>query len=111
MPICNPALESIIGGCGPNPSGGLALGVLMARLYRATVVVGGLALLLYLAWGGISWITAGGDKAKVEEAQHKITNAVMGMAFLVAVIAIAALLKWALGIDLLNPTLNFNTTP
>lgn len=112
MPICNPALDPIIGGCGSNPDGGVSIAVLMANLYRATLVVGGLALLLYLAWGGIGWITAGGDKGKVEEAQHKITNAVMGMAFLVAVIAIVSLLQWALGINLLNPSLNFtNTAP
>lgn len=110
MPICNQALDPIIGGCSDNPDGGMSIAILMANLYRAALVAGGLALLLYLAWGGISWITAGGDKAKVEEAQHKITNAVMGMAFLVAVIAIAVLLKWTLGIDLLNPSLIFTSS-
>lgn len=103
--ICNPVLETILGGCGEGATGDVALATLVARLYRATIVVGALALLLYLGMGGISWITAGGDKGKVEEAQHKITNAVMGMAFLVAVVAIVTLLSWVFGFDLLNPSL------
>ena len=102
--ICNKAL-TLFGGCTGETNGGTIIADLMARLYRSVLLVGGLAVLLYLAWGGISWITAGGDKGKVEEAKARITDAVMGIAFLVAVVAIVTLLSWALGYDFLNPTL------
>jgi hypothetical protein len=105
--ICNRAFY-LFGGCeGAQSNGGQIIADLMARLYRSVLIVGGLAVLLYLAWGGISWITAGGDKAKVEQAKARITDAVMGIAFLVAVVAIVSLLSWALGYDFLNPTLGF----
>jgi arginine exporter protein ArgO len=101
-PIHNSVIDALLGG-DPNTTGGDALAELMARLFRTIVVVGGLALLLYLAWGGINWITAGGDKQKVEDAKSKITNAIMGMAILVATIAVAAFLSYTFGFDLLNP--------
>jgi hypothetical protein len=89
--------------------GGEALGLLIARLYRTAVLVGALALFLYIAWGGINWITAGGDKGKVEAARNQITNGIIGMAVLVGSAAIAAFLSQLFGFELLNPTL-LNTT-
>lgn len=100
--ICNPVIEAVIG-CG---DGGQALAILLARLFRIVMVVGGLALLLFFAWGGLSWITAGGDKDKVEQARNRITNAIVGMAVLVATIAVAIVLSWLFGFNLLNPNLS-----
>lgn len=99
--IRNPVIEAILGS-GP---GDVALAELMARLFRAVVIVGAIALLLYLAWGGLNWIMAGGDKTKVEEAKNRITNAIIGMAVLVSTIAIAIFLSAVFGINLLNPEL------
>ena len=98
-PIINPVIEAILG----SGRGDLAISELMARLYRTIVIVGALALLLYMAWGGISWITGGNDEAKVEQAKNRITNAVIGMAVLVAVVAIAIFLSWVFGFNILNP--------
>jgi hypothetical protein len=100
-PIINPVIDAMLGS-GP---GNLTLAVLLARLFRMIMVLGGLALLLFFAWGGVNWITAGGDKGKVEEAKNRLTNAVLGMAVLVATIAIAIVLSRVFGIDLLNPTI------
>lgn len=35
--------------------------------------------LLYLIWGGFKWIISAGDKAKVQEAQQHIINALIGL--------------------------------
>jgi hypothetical protein len=104
--ICNQTLQSLLGGdCnGSNFDGGVALAELMARLFRTVMVIGGLALLLYLAWGGLSWVTAGGDKGKLEEAKTRIENAIMGMAVLVSAVAVAIFLQYTFGFDLLNPS-------
>ena len=104
MAIFNPVIEPILGG--ENASGGLAIANLMARLFQAIVMMGGLALLLYMAWGGFAWITAGDDKGKVEAAKGRITNAIIGMAILLATIAIAIFLQFVFGFDILNPSLN-----
>lgn len=101
--ITNPALTEIPEyGSG---DGGIGLGLLMARLYRTAVIIGGLALFLYIAWGGLNWITAGGDKGKLETARNQITGGVIGMAILVASTAIVAFVGQLFGFDLLNPIL------
>lgn len=100
--ITNPALDPVLGA----DQSGAPLGLLMARLYRTAVMVGGVALLLYIAWAGINWITAGGDKNKVEEAKNRLTNAIVGMVILVAATGIIVFLGHQLfGMDLLNPSL------
>lgn len=98
--ITNPALINSNLGSG---DGGSALGIIMGNLYNTLVMVGALALLLYLAWGGINWITAGGKAEKIEEAKDKITNAVVGMIALIAVIAVSNVLSKLFGFNLLNP--------
>jgi hypothetical protein len=35
--------------------------------------------LFFLIWGGIRWITSGGDKGKVEEARKHIVAAIIGL--------------------------------
>lgn len=97
--IRNKALPPILG----NGDGGTALATLMSNLWRAVIVAGGLALLLYLVWGGLEWIMAGGDKTKVEDARSKITQGIIGMAVLSATVAIAIFLSEVLQLDLLNP--------
>lgn len=104
MPVYNPVLDPILGGS-EDAAGDLAIANLMARLFQTIVMVGGLALLLYMAWGGFAWITAGDDKGKVEAAKGRITNAIIGMAVLVATIAVAMFLQFVFGFDILNPSL------
>lgn len=84
--------------------GGQNLGLFIGDLYRACVMLGGIALLLYLAWGGLNWITAAGDEKKVEVAKDRITHAFIGMAVLVGTAAIANLAGKLFGMDLLNPS-------
>jgi len=98
--ITNPVVQKFGSG-----DGDVAIGLLMARIYRTAILVGGLALLLFIAWGGLNWITAGGNEKKVEEAKDKITNGIIGMTVLVGTAALAAFIGKALGLDLLNPSL------
>lgn len=101
--ITNPALERAFG-----PSeGGAGLAFYIAQIWRALVVAGGIAFLIYFLLGGMEWITAGGDKAKIESAQKKITGGLVGLAILVTSFAIVALVGEVLQIDLLNVQLTF----
>lgn len=99
--ITNPVIDETIGA---NTDGGAALGELLGRLYRATILVGGLALLLYIIWGGLNWITAAGDEKKVELAKDRLTHSIIGMGVLVGGAAIANFVGTIFGLDLLNPT-------
>lgn len=102
--ITNPALK---GASNPS-SGGAQFATRVAVLWRTIVILGGLAFLIYLLWGGIGWITAGGEKDKIEKAKSKITQALVGLAILASSYVIILFIEQALGIDLLNivwPTL------
>lgn len=60
---------------------------------RAIFVFGGLAALLFLLLGAFSWITSGGEKDKVAEAQKKIQAAVLGVIMIAVVLAIVVTLE------------------
>lgn len=49
-------------------------------------------VLIYLVWGGIQWITSGGDKAGTEAARGKITGAIVGIIIVAVSFAIYRLL-------------------
>ncbi|MDQ3098324.1 MAG: hypothetical protein M3Q44_01105 [bacterium] len=49
-------------------------------------------VLIYLVWGGIQWITSGGDKAGTEAARGKITGAIVGIIIVAVAFAIYRLL-------------------
>lgn len=56
-----------------------ALGDLMVTGIRLVLVGAAFLLLAYLFYGGISWITSGGDKEKIEKARNTLTNAIIGI--------------------------------
>lgn len=76
----------------------------LGRTAGAVMVVGAFLLLLYLLWGGLTWITAGGDSSKVSSARDKITQAVIGLIVLAASLAIFMLVQSFLGVEILNFT-------
>lgn len=64
----------------------------------AVLTIGGLAFLVYLLMGGFNWITAGGDKAKVEHAREMITQGIIGIAILASVFAVYGVIIRFLGL-------------
>lgn len=96
--ITNPALSQFT----RPDEGGAGLAFYIAQLWKAAVVVGGIAFLLYTIMGGIEWITAGGDTKKIEAAQKKLTNGFIGLVLLVGSFAIISFLGSVLELDILN---------
>lgn len=76
--------------------------VTIATLWQTIILVGGLAFLLYFLMGGVNWITAGGDKGKLEEARGKITQGLVGLAILAASYVIIKFIETAIGMNILN---------
>ena len=72
-----------------------------------------MAFVIFFTLGGLKWLTAGGDKTKVSEAQAQMTQGVIGLVAIVAGLFIVGLVGNVLGIDILNPfnTLFSSTTP
>ena len=55
---------------------------LINSILNFVMILGALLVFMYLIWGGIEWITSGGDKGKTEGARNKITAAVIGLVVL-----------------------------
>ncbi len=72
------------------------------RIVDIGLILAGLLLFIYLVWGGIEWLTSGGDKGKIENARNKITNALIGVAIIAASYAVWTLALTFFGIDLSN---------
>lgn len=80
-----------------NP-GGDALGTIASNGVQAVMAVSGIAAFLYLLWGGVNWLMAGGDKTKVEAARDRITNAIVGLAIIASVWVIYGIIDGFFGI-------------
>ncbi len=74
------------------------------RLFPALVslglTIGGIVFLFMLIWGGVEWITSGGDKVRNEAARQRVTNALTGIVILFSVFAILNLVECFFGIGL-----------
>jgi len=55
------------------------IGVLVNTAVTILLVIAVLISLFFLIWGGIRWITSGGDKGKVDEARKHIVAAIIGL--------------------------------
>src|SRR3989344_7750684 len=76
--ITNPAAPTFSTG---DP--GTALARMIASIWKAGVVMGGIAFVLYFIWGAFRWMTAESDKSKFESGREKITTAATGLVLLV----------------------------
>lgn len=99
-----PAVEQVISSAPDSASGGASvLGLYIALLIQTSLILGGLAVLLYMFTGAIGWITAGGDSGKIEKARERIIQSIVGLAVLASVVALAAFIGPVFGLNLLNP--------
>jgi hypothetical protein len=111
-----PLTTDRIGGAGLGPfgTGNFDSGNVMTKFTGAISAIIGLLTIVAAIWffiqvllGGISWITAGGDKAKLTEAREKISNAFIGLVVVVAGWAIVALAGQFFGwTSILSPNIN-----
>lgn len=95
--------QGVIGSSEYNPEDTSAgFGSFIGRMLTIVVFIAALALLIMLLWGAIEWIAAGGDKSKIEKARNRITQSIIGMIVLAAVIALFSLLQTTLNFRVFN---------
>ncbi|MBI4039493.1 hypothetical protein HY388_01535 [Candidatus Daviesbacteria bacterium] len=70
------------------------------NLFSLFLVVGVIVALITLLWGGIHYITAGGDKQATQTAREKMTAAIIGLVLLFSVYLLLNTLGQFLGIDI-----------
>jgi len=67
--------------------------------FAIAVIIGAVVMFAMLILGGYAWMTAGGDKAKVEEARTRITNGLIGLAVVAAAWAIMTVVSNFFGVS------------
>ena len=76
------------GSVNPCPTGGFSklcglnagsFGKIVQVVITVLLIIATVIALFFLIWGGIRWITSGGDKQKVESARNTIISAVIGL--------------------------------
>ena len=86
----------------PPPGGITDFGRLISAGIQVALIIAAILTFAYLIWGGIQWITSGGDKAQYEAARGRITAALIGLAIVAASYAIMSLVGHFFGIDVFN---------
>jgi hypothetical protein len=82
--------------------GGKAIGQLISTLLPLVLAFSAIALFVYILLAGFNWMTAGGDKNKVEDARNRITNGIIGLAIVASAYAIFRIVDRFFGIGLTN---------
>ncbi|KKT45479.1 MAG: hypothetical protein UW37_C0046G0008 [Candidatus Gottesmanbacteria bacterium GW2011_GWA2_44_17] len=75
-----------------------SIGDFVVNIFQVALILGSVMTFLYLVWGGIQWITSGGNQEAAKSAKEKITDAITGLALLAAVWVIWRLIIYFLGI-------------
>ena len=79
-----PAFAQNIGVGQPTEAKITDLGRLVSTGVSVVIIVSGILVFVYLVWGGLEWLTSGGDKGKTESARNRITAALVGLAIIAA---------------------------
>lgn len=106
--IRNPALPAAIGGAAGADAykqGGTALGLLISNVVGGLFIAGFLLSFVFFIMGGFTWITAGGDKTKLEKARDELTNAIIGLIVVAAAFALSSLVANFFGLQFTSLTL------
>ena len=75
---------------------------LISALIGFVLILSGLAMFLYLIYGGWQWLTSGGDKGAIEKAQGRIAAALVGLLIVVSAWAIMTLIERFFGICIIS---------
>lgn len=76
-----------------------SIGDFVVNLFQLALILGSVITFIYLVWGGIQWITSGGNQEAAKSAKEKITDAIMGLALLAAVWVIWRLIIYFIGLS------------
>jgi len=101
--ITNPALDENV----RNLTGIDFFNKLLPNLISLSFLIAAIIFVAILIVGAIQWIISGGDKAGIESAKGKITNAIIGIVILLSLFALIYVLEGFFGIDLLQIKINF----
>lgn len=86
------------------------LGTYASKIAGVALTVAAAATFAYLIWGGINWITAGGDAKKIEAAKERLTGAIIGLAIVAVSWALYLILDGFFGLGIAGKSSSSTTT-
>ena len=98
--ITNPALGKL--STTSNTAGVTFFGELIPSLIGLAFVAGIILFMFMIIISGIQWVTSGGDKAAVEAAKGRLTQALIGISVLFLTFAIIRLIEHFFGVSILT---------
>ena len=75
------------------------IGLFLSSGVSLAIIIAGILVFVFLVWGGIQWMSSGGDKTKTEEAQKRITSALVGLAIVAGSWALIKIISYFFGVD------------
>lgn len=98
-PVLGPNWQNLVSA----PTGGSSfISLLIPKLITMLLVAGVIIFFFIFIWGGIQWITAGGDKNAVGDARGRLSNALVGLLIMFSAFAVIMLIETFFGITLLT---------
>jgi len=86
-----------------EPDGGIRdFGNLLTAGIQTALIIAAILTFVFLIWGGIQWITSGGDKAAYESARGRITAALVGLAIVAASWALMKLIGFFFNVNVFD---------
>jgi len=82
---------------GPDGDSGSALGSIIGSIVGIAIPLAAIGVLIYTVWAGFNYLTAGGDKARVEEARTRLTNGLIGLAIVASALVISSIINQFFG--------------
>lgn len=80
----------------------LTIAKVITFVINLLIVVGVVAALVYLLYGGFKWITSGGEKGQVESARNHVVAAIVGLIIMILAWLIISLILQVLGLGSLT---------
>jgi len=78
------------------------VGDLISAAIGAAFMISFLLVFVMLVWGGVQWITSGGDKENTQKAKDRITSALVGLAIIGGAWALMKIVGAFFGVDILT---------
>lgn len=78
------------------------IGDLISAGIGASFLISFLLVFVMLVWGGIQWVTSGGDKENTQKARDRITHALVGVAIIAGAWALMKVVEFFFGISILG---------
>jgi hypothetical protein len=101
LDIINPAIDPKVG----TGSGIDILQLFLTNFISIALGAAGIVCFFMLLWGGFSYITAGGDKEATQNAQKRMSSALIGLTLTFSIFAIIYLIEAVFGISITEITI------